>query len=834
MKKSLICIISMALAVAGCTREPVMTDVADPSGTADIISNDNTDIVPGWVRIRLNDDSEPLRTGVFTRGEVNSGNPAIDQIAAQRGATEIRPVFPTDPRFEERHRKYGLHLWFDLKIDESLSVTRAGRELQSVPGVAIVEPHYRAVIVDPLSVTPVTAAATRAEGNQRPMPFDDPLLPLQWDLDNDGSLPKALPGADVGAFDAWKNFTCGDPDVIVAVMDLGVDYEHEDLAANMWTAEDGTHGKNFVAGSKGIINPGEHGTHVAGTIAAVNNNGVGVCGVAGGDGTPDSGVRIMSCQLMDDDYLGDPSAYVFAADNGAIISQNSWGFPASSGITETPASFGVAFDYFIENAGCDKFGNQNGPVKGGLILFAAGNDAVNVTNMIPACDPRVVSVAALNNDYNHSQYSNYGELVDIAAPGGAGYYDDAAYGMEGKILSTLTGNHYGYMNGTSQACPHVSGVAALIASYYKGPGFTVQQLKDILLNSYVPIDYTGQENYAGMLGRGLVKASLMDLKDPATKPNNVQSIFGEPNDTEGILNVVFTNVPADGNGDNVPVFLLDYKVSGTSAWNSISILNPMAPGSTFTYKLGDLKTSTTYDLRVKTQDRYGNTCDNYVEGSGTTGDHVNLPPTTIVPPSRVTLPKKDSDGNLRFSTTVDLSAYFTDPDIEEYGDVLTFYPTVEDEQIVTATAEGNILTVVAHKSGNTIINIKAVDLAGSSIERRMSVVVNQDPPAETPGGDNPGGDNPGGETPGTPSEPALTGSLAVAANPVADILTVNLEDHNGETVTMNIYDAASRRVYSADYVLGQACDVSSLVPGLYNIVVTTSAGNSLTTTFVKY
>ena len=149
--------------------------------------------------------------------------------------------------------------------------------------------------------------------------------------------------------EAWK-LCSGDPSIIVAVLDEGVMYTHPDLMANMWVNEgeilnsgidaDGNgyrgdvYGYNFVRDNSDITfaSSGDtgHGTHVAGTIAAVNGNGIGVCGIAGGDGTPNSGVKIMSCQIFDGatsaTLWGEARAIKYAADNGAVILQCSWGY----------------------------------------------------------------------------------------------------------------------------------------------------------------------------------------------------------------------------------------------------------------------------------------------------------------------------------------------------------------------------------------------------------------------------------------------------------------------------------------------------------------------------
>ena len=299
----------------------------------------------------------------------------------------------------------------------------------------------------------------------------------------------------------------------MAVLDEGVMYTHPDLAPNMWcnpgettqgakTDADGNgyegdlHGYNFVEDSGNIswsdANDTGHGTHVAGTIAAANNNGIGVCGVAGGDGTPDSGVKIMSCQVFSGQnsvtLAGEARAIKYAADNGAVILQCSWGYNSSEsselqGYVPGPATEKEwaetyplekeALDYFINNAG-----SPNGIIDGGIPVFAAGNEyAPNPA--FPRAYSKCMCVASLAADYTPACYTDYGQLVTLSAPGGdleyygkIGEAEDEYWAetaeQKGAVLSTMIKNGkpaYGYMEGTSMACPHVSGVAALGLSY---------------------------------------------------------------------------------------------------------------------------------------------------------------------------------------------------------------------------------------------------------------------------------------------------------------------------------------------------------------------------------
>lgn len=145
--------------------------------------DDSAEIVPGWIRIKLADDSEPLRTGIFTRGGFDSGDVRLDELAAGLGATEIRRVFRDGGRFEERHRRYGLHLWYDIRIADEVPVSRARAEMVSLPGVDVVEPVYRVRLAEAHVVPDISDRLYRpfSEGEARPepAPFNDPELSRQ-------------------------------------------------------------------------------------------------------------------------------------------------------------------------------------------------------------------------------------------------------------------------------------------------------------------------------------------------------------------------------------------------------------------------------------------------------------------------------------------------------------------------------------------------------------------------------------------------------------------------------------------------------------------------------
>lgn len=373
-------------------------------------------------------------------------------------------AIPQDDEFEQRHRAAGLHKWYYAKADGELQATKAAPLLKSSP------------LIEKIEILPRTEPAG--------IPFNDPFAINQWHLFNEGNIvPGASYGADINVIPVWEEFTTGSKDVIVAVIDTGVQSNHPDLQGVVIPAgENGSRSfLNSTASHPYNYTPQRHGTHVAGIIAAINNNGTGICGIAGGnDGT--GGVKILDLQAIRTDETdgGDVlSAAVWAADHGAVIANNSWNnvYDSENQVPDNLDSFSAAvIDYFINNAGTDSKGNQVGPMKGGVVFFSAGNNSWAKAQ--PAMYEKVIAVGATGPAGEASSYTNYGDWVDLCAPGGnyTPYANTSA-----QLYSTVSGSGYAWMQGTSMSCPVVSGVAALLVSKFGGPGFTNKDLLDMLL-----------------------------------------------------------------------------------------------------------------------------------------------------------------------------------------------------------------------------------------------------------------------------------------------------------------------------------------------------------------
>lgn len=543
--KNLLFVFCLAL-LAGCQKDP---------DTESAPARD-TDRVEGVIRMKLDrETAEALNVTRTRSGRVLTGNISFDELCKRYEVTGMERLF-ADNGCAERTRKAGLDLWYVIRFEGSAE--QVAEDFGEIAGVNHVEIPRRITKVGGMSRksgTPWRKLMALPKAAPSNYPFNDPLFGGQWPLYNDGTInANAQAGADINVLPAWEK-TAGRSDVIVAVVDEGVEYTHPDLAGNMWSGI----GKNFCDRDNDDITWGEgHGTHVAGTIAAVSNNGIGISGIAGGTGGG-NGAKIMSCEIFhptDGHYDANSNATAdaikYAADNGAVICQNSWGYAAGALSYDQWSSADratkEAIDYFIRYAGMSPDGEtQTGPMAGGVVIFAAGNEYSRLASY-PAAYDACISVASISCTYEAAWYTNYGSTVDICAPGGgdeANFVNLISYD-EGYNLSTIPTNlqngdsfvytyangetetktidyvsstvGYGYMMGTSMACPHVSGVAALIVSQFGAPGFTNEQLKEKLFSTARDIDsYQGtiynswdRGTYAGKIGKLVDAGAVLD------------------------------------------------------------------------------------------------------------------------------------------------------------------------------------------------------------------------------------------------------------------------------------------------------------------------------------
>ncbi|OQC38707.1 MAG: Thermophilic serine proteinase precursor [Bacteroidetes bacterium ADurb.Bin041] len=558
----------------------------------------------GKFKIKLKPERENLipvlSSSTSPVGYVVTGIPSFDALNQYYSIKSYRPLFghlyhtrSDSDQFMERHKAWGFHLWLEVIVDDKTDIIDAVMQFSALSEVDFAEPEYRKrlVINDAKfnSANLVISNENEPEGRWTP---NDPQYGNQWHYKNTGQQG-GTPGADISLQEAW-NIEKGNSNVIVAVIDGGISYTHQDLASNMWSEV----GYNFVNGSP-TVTPHDHGTHVAGTIAAVTSNMIGVAGVAGGSGTGD-GVRLMSCQVFSNNGSGGfHLAPIYAADNGASISQNSWGY-SNAGVYDQ--SVLDAIDYFNVYGGGEA-------MNGGITLFSAGNSN-SPGQWYPACYSECFSVAATNNQDKKAWYSNYDTWVDISAPGG----ETNSVTARG-VLSTLPNNSYGYFQGTSMACPHVSGVVALMISLGYGE-LTSLQIDSILRNT-TDNHYNINSNYLGKLGSGRLNAhsALLAVQELVQQVNNPQSFKASAINANRInltwvkntsnnnvmvvwsLNNVF-GTPIDGNVYNVGTTLpgggkVLYRGSNTN----FSHLN-LQPLTTYYYKAFSFNSANEYSTGI--------------------------------------------------------------------------------------------------------------------------------------------------------------------------------------------------------------------------------------------
>lgn len=780
-------IIFLALAVAGITacqvkEQPVQeaAEVSTPAKGA---------YVQGQVLVQFDESTASIiEQGLATGETIPTKASGFADVAEALGIESLERVFPDAGPFEERTRREGLHRFYRVRFAESTPLTKAVETVVGLPGVE--------------SVTPSRNLSLRK--------FNDPQLSRQWHYIN-----SSYSNADINVQGVWDEYTTGSDNVIVCVVDEPVDQTHPDLKDNLWKDASGHGGYNFAKGSYSLAidpgtsrNPGDtgHGTHVGGTIAARNNNGVGLAGIAGGDyknGVP--GVKLMSCAIYSgtaeghDDDAAD--AIKWGADHGAVISQNSWGPSAdlngdgrisSSELREfrnytmdDDPTLKAAVDYFIKYAGCDNAGNQlpDSPMKGGLVFFAAGNEGDYNVDWDPyASYEPIVGVGASGLDGSRAYYSSYGAWVDIAAPGGDG--DSSSDSIWSTLPTSIASSGYGGDGwaGTSMACPHASGVAALIVSYYGGQGFTADKAKEILF-----------AGLGGTIGGSKPIGKKLDALESFKYGGKVEKTPLSIGATERTVHAhetleikVVVNVSSsDAKVTCVPG---SAALSFNATTNTVKISGTGAPAGTYKAKFTlsrsgaeDYTVELTYTLLPNHAPRALRTIQPVMLSSLGVTDYVQV--------------------------TSALSSLFTDQDGEALE--VSWKNTRDDVAKVSLLSDRFAIKSLSY--GISTVTITATDGLGEKAEITFNIVV---------------------------KDPDLTGINEIYPAQATSELFFWPATVYDESYTISIYSETGRLVlqFNCEGSITEVIRINTqpLSPGVYTLVSVSMAGEKQTTTFIKY
>lgn len=752
--RSLALMSCLMLCLTACSVSETEPTVSE--GTNEHTAHTLNPYLSGVVTVQFDDAVTARIEDALAKGDGTATKALGSGVLDELGITSLRRVFPYAGEYEPRTRKEGLHRFYYVTFDESMPVTKAAGDFRDIPGV--------------ISVTPQLPVRTRA--------FNDPYFSQQWHLVN-----TRYKDCDINVQKVWDEFTVGDSKVIVSVVDEGVNMTHEDLADNLIPCYDnGTGSYNFNNDTPTVVPTQGHGSHVAGVICATSNNGKGVAGVAGGDAEKGiAGVKVMSCQIFDL-YGAQPDIYQaikHGADHGAVILQCSWGFsPDMDGdgftsdeeialyrsytINDLP-EYKAAIDYFIKYAGCDNEGNQlpDSPMKGGVAIFAAGNDNFDYDPLV-SYDP-IIAVGAFGATGNKASYSNWGDWVDVAAPGGDG---------KQGIWSTLLGNSYGGNDwvGTSMACPHVSGVAALLVSYFGGPGFTNEECRKRIVRGAVPGFFSGSR----YIGRKLdaYGAFTYDMNTPPKPP-----VLAWSDDNAIVL-------PYNGSAD-LPFTVDDPEELAVSVQ-----LTPEVDGT-------EIVLDEEQNLLVRIDASAFAPGEHSVTIKAVNEDKMSatLTRSFTVLDNRSPVAVGNAPATLRFASpnaetlTLDVSGWFSDPDEDD----LVFSAIFSNSGVAKALVKKEILELTPVSYGATTLTVRASDgTSSTSVDIPLTVA--------------------------NPNKPAY-----VYPTQATTRVNVGIDAEEPTAIEIHIYGAGGGKVLSwkgeGDAFHPASLDISSLAPGSYLLVV---------------
>ena len=528
------------------------------SGTLKPAEDGQTEFAPGEVIVKFK-----KKLNVAVDGSVsalNTGSASLNKENKQNKVDSMKQVFSSDVQTDSKYNdneKNDLSNIYVIKTSAAdVDVSSMVDSYKEDSNVEYAEPDY---IYKP------TDTAT-----------NDPLFSTQWAL------------AKIKAPLAWDT-TTGSSNVVVAVVDTGTDYTHQDLAANIWnnpgetgmtqvgdkcwtgTPQDKStnncdddndglvddwRGWNYAEGNNDPMDKGYqglfHGTHVSGIIAGVGNNGIGISGVTWNS-------KIMPLRICNDSGCSSYSgglAIRYAVDHGAKVINDSWG-----GATSYDSFLKDSMDYAHDH--------------GALIVNAAGNESSDVYGTVPANIASAMAVSATDSSDNFAGFSNWGAKIDVSAPGV-------------DVNSTYPTNSYQSFSGTSMAAPHVAGLAALILAH--NPALSVEELRQVIKTSADDLGDAGVDKYFG--------AGRIDAYNAMMATTPLTAYISYPNSAGVNINGT-VNITGTASGTNFQSYVLEYGAgTNPSTWTQITTsTTPVDNGTLATFDLGQLR-SGTYVLRL--------------------------------------------------------------------------------------------------------------------------------------------------------------------------------------------------------------------------------------------